>query len=124
MTRDQAYRRTLYRAGEVCVRIGQRSPSADRWMARHGAPLAGFITAWNPLSRRMPPRWNAAAQARLRRDLRCHAVLEGEGRLGHWAEAMLLTTADPGTLRRLMHRHRQAAIVLIPRGRRATLAYR
>ncbi len=121
MTRDQAYRRTIYRAGDVLVRVGRRSAGAEAWMARHGARQAGFITAWNPMSRAMPHRFNAANQARLRHDLRGHAVLDGEGRLGTWREAMLLTTAP---LMRLARRYRQAAVVLLRRGRPARLVYR
>lgn len=123
MTRAEAYRRTLYQAGDVRVRIGRKSPSADRWMALHGAQAAGFITAWNPMSRPMPARWNAAAQARLGRDLKGHAVTEGEGRLGRWCENMFLATAGLRKLRRLAGRYRQAAFVWVRRGRRAALIY-
>lgn len=123
MTRAEAYRRTLYRAGEVLVHVGRRSASAEAWMARHGAREAGFITAWNPMSRPMPPRWNAAAQARLRHDARGLQVRCGEGRLGQWCEEMLLVGADRGTLLRLARRHRQHAIILVRRGRRAELLW-
>ncbi|WPB87132.1 DUF3293 domain-containing protein [Sediminicoccus rosea] len=121
MTRAEAYRRTQYRAGEVVVRVGRRSATADRWMARHGAREAGFITAWNPMSRRMPPAWNAAAQARLRRDLRGAGREEGEGALGAWHEAMLLVALPKRVLARLARRHRQAAVVWLRRGRPARL---
>ena len=123
MTRDAAYRLTLYRAGDMSVRIGRRSASVDRWMAAHGAHQAGFITAWNPMSRAMPARWNHAAQARMRQDLRGHALAQGDGCLGRWREDMLLTMAGPTTLRRLARRYRQAAFVVIRRGRRAELRY-
>lgn len=121
MTRDAAYRRTLYRAGEVVVRVGRVSASAEAWMARHGAHEAWFLGAWNPFSRKMPDRWNEAAHARLRRELRVFE--EGDGRLGRWCERMLLTVADPATIRRLMRRYRQAAVVHVPRGRRARLIH-
>lgn len=88
--RGLAYRRTLYRAGDVLLRVGRRSPSADGWMARHGTPVAGFITAWNPMSRVMAAAWNAAAQVQLRGDLRGAWIEEGEGVLGLWREEMLL----------------------------------
>lgn len=121
MTRDAAYRRTIYRAGEVMVRIGRRSAGADAWMARHGAHEAWFLGAWNPFSRKMPRRWNEAAHARLRRELRIFA--EGDGTLGLWSERMLLAAADAAAIRRLMRRYRQAAAVRIPRGRTARLVY-
>ncbi len=121
MTRAEAYRRTLYRAGEVVVQVGRRSPSAEAWMARHGAREAGFITAWNPMSRVMPARWNQAAQARLRRDLRRAPVADGEGALGRWREEMLLVALPKRALARLARRHRQAAVVWLRHGRPARL---
>jgi len=122
MTRDAAYRRTLYRAGEVVVRVGRRSASAEAWMARHGAREAWFLGAENPFSRKMPRRWNDAAHARLRCALRVFE--EGDGTLGRWSERMLLAVADATTIRWLMRRHRQAAVVHVPRGRPARLIYR
>jgi hypothetical protein len=121
VTRSDAYRLTLYRAGNVIVRVGRRSASAEAWMARHRARAAGFITAWNPMSRVTPSRWNEAAQARLRRDLRGRPVASGEGRLGRWREEMLLVAASKGSLQRLARRYRQAAVVWLARGRRAAL---
>jgi len=124
VTREEAYRRTLYRAGDVLVRVGQRSRSAEAWMAAHGAREAGFITAWNPMSRVMPPAWNAAAQAMLRRDLRGRPMALGEGSLGRWREEMLLVALPPRDLLRLARRHRQAAVVTLRRRRQARLVYR
>jgi hypothetical protein len=121
VTREAAYRRTLYRAGDVVVRVGRRSASAEFWLARHGAREAGFITAWNPMSRVMPARWNQAAQARLRRDLRGHPIASGEGWLGRWREEMLLVALPRPTLLRLARRHRQAAVVWLGRGHPAAL---
>ena len=123
MTREAAYRRTLYRSGDVLVSVGRRSISAEAWMARHGARQAWFIGAWNPFSRKMRPRWNAAAHARLRRDVAALASSEGEGRLGRWSEEMLLVATQAATIRRLMRRYRQAAVVHIPRGRPACLLW-
>lgn len=123
MTRAEAYRRTLYRAGDVLVRIGRRSASADAWMARHGLHKAGFITAWNPMSRVMPACWNAAAMARLRRGVRGLPSCPGEGRLGRWREDMLLLGADEPTLERLARRYRQAAVVHMRRGCPAALRW-
>lgn len=121
MTRDAAYRRTLYRAGEVVVRVGRRSASADAWMARHGANEAWFIGAANPFSKVMPPRWNNAQHARLKQNL--HIFEEGSGSLGDWSEPMLLAVADAATIRRLMRRYRQAAVVRVRLRRPARLIY-
>ncbi|MDB5415967.1 MAG: hypothetical protein JWR10_4302 [Rubritepida sp.] len=116
MTRDQAYRHTLYRAGDVAVRVGRRCPEVH-------ARQAWFIGAWNPFSRKMPDRWNDAAHARLLRDVRALPFREGEGSLGGWRERMLLVIADSATVFRLACRYRQAAVVLVPRGRPARLVY-
>lgn len=119
MTRDAAYRRTVYRAGGVVVRVGRRSASAETWMARHGMHEAWFVGAWNPFSRKMPRRWNDAAHARLRREVRVFE--EGDGTLGRWSERMLLVAEEVATIRRWMRRYRQAAVVHVPRGRPARL---
>lgn len=123
MTRAEAYRRTLYRAGDVLVRVGRRSRSAEAWMARHGAREAGFITAWNPMSRVMPARWNETAQARLRRDLRGVHHAPGEGALGRWREKMLMVARRRPELLRLARRHRQAAVIWLRHARPATLVW-
>jgi hypothetical protein len=123
VTRAEAYRRTLYRAGDVLVRVGRRSASADHWMACHGTRQAGFVTAWNPMSRVMPARWNAAAQTRLRRDLRGVPTLRGEGALGPWREEMLLAALPKPDVLRLARRYRQAAVVWLRRGRPAALVW-
>lgn len=121
MTRAEAYRRTLYRAGAVRVHIGRRSATADAWMARHGTREAVLITAWNPMSRPMPDRWNAAAQARLTRELRGAVIETGEGALNGWREEMLLVARPLRALRRLARRHRQAAVVWLRHRRPARL---
>jgi peptidoglycan/xylan/chitin deacetylase (PgdA/CDA1 family) len=123
VTRAEAYRRTLYRAGEIRVHIGRRNPTADQWMARHGAREAGFITAWNPMSRPMPPAWNAAAQARLIRALREVPMARGDGVLGAWREEMWLAALPWRALLRIARRHRQAAIVGLRHGRPARLLF-
>lgn len=123
MTREAAYRRTVYRAGEVVVLVGRRSASAEAWMARHGAHEAWFIGAWNPFSRKMPRRWNDAAHARLLRDVRALPFEQGEGRLGGWFERMLLLATDAATIRRPVLRHRQAAVVQLRRRAPARLRF-
>lgn len=123
MTRDQAYRATLYRAGALGVRVGRRSAGADAWLAAHRRPLGCFLTAWNPRSRPMPPRWNARAMAALRRALRGVACERGEGALGRWREEMVFAALSRHEALRLARRFRQAAIVVVPRGRPARLIY-
>lgn len=123
MTRDQAYRATLYRAGDVRVRVGRRSRSAEAWLAARRAPQGCFLTAWNPLSRVMPARWNARAMAALLRALRGVEWQGGEGALGRWREEMVFAAIPAREALRLARRFRQAAIVVVPRGRPARLVY-
>jgi hypothetical protein len=123
MTRDQAYRATLYRAGEVHVRVGRRSADADAWLATRRAPEGCFLTAWNPYSRAMPARWNTRAMAALHRTLRGVACERGDGALGRWREEHVFAAIPAHEALRLARRFRQAAIVVVPRGRPARLLY-
>src|ERR1700760_4156365 len=89
----RAYRDTAYRVDGVVVRIGRRCPDAlfDRLNGR----AAVLLTAWNPLSCRMPDGWNHRMQRNLRLYLRRFVVLEAQGSLHRWREAMLLVAGDP-----------------------------
>jgi len=113
----RAYRDTTYRVDGVAVRIGRRCPDAlfDRLHGR----MAVLVTAWNPLSRRMPDGWNHRMQERLRRQLRRSVVLEADGSLHRWREAMLLVAGDPRPCIRAAARFRQQAVVILRRGHRA-----
>ena len=115
----RAYLCTTYHAGGFDMRIGGRVPDAlfDRLNAR----VAVIMTAWNPLSRRMPDGWNRRMQVHLRRRLRRRVVLEAEGSLHRWREAMLLVGGDPRPHVRLAARFRQCAVVIVRRGHRVRL---
>jgi hypothetical protein len=117
----RAFLRTRYEVPGVTVRIGRRSAGMDALLARHGARQAGFITAWNPRSRRMPQGWNLRMQARLRQAARGRVLAEGFGRGAGWAEHHLLVRGDPRRLRVLARRFRQWAIVAAEAGRPARL---
>ncbi len=120
---DRGYRISRYAAGPVATRIGEPSPSADAWLTRHRAPSAVLLTAWNPMSRMMPRRWNDAAHRRLLRALRGRVVEEGWSGNGPWQE---WTVCTPGGRRlglRLARRFRQRAFVLLRRNRPALLVY-
>ena len=114
-----AFARTAYEAAGITVRIGRRSPAMDALLRAHGVRQAGFVTAWNPFSRRMPPGWNTRMQARLRQAARGAVLAEGWGRGRNWAEHHLLLADDPRRLRRLAQRFRQHAIVAVAAGRPA-----
>lgn len=116
-----AFLRTCYEAGGITCRIGARSAAMDAFLRARGRSSAGFVTAWNPFSRRMPPGWNAQMQARLRAAARGRVLAEGWGRGHRWAEQHLLIAGDPRCLARLALRFRQHAIVLLAPGRPARL---
>jgi len=109
----RAFRASAYEAAGAVARIGRRSAAMDALLARQGAHQASFITAWNPLSRRMPRGWNQRMQARLRQAARGRVLAEGFGRAGRWAEHHLLLEGDPRRLAVLARRFRQWAIVTV-----------
>lgn len=112
----RAFLATAYEAAGIVVRAGSRSPALDALLP---GPAA-FITAWNPLSRRMPPGWNARMQARLRA-MAPRVLAEGAGRGHGWAEHHLLVAGDKRRIRVLARRFRQHAVVLVAPGRPARL---
>ena len=122
-----AFRRTGYEAGGIVVRIGRRSAAMDALLRRRGARAAGFVTAWNPFSRPMPPGWNRRLQAKLRQAARGAVLAEGwgRGRSGGrgWAEHHLLLAGDPRRITVLARRFRQHAVVTVSPGRPARLLW-
>ncbi len=116
----RAYLRTKYSAAGCIVLIGRRAP--DRLFEALGSRSAVFITAWNPMSRRMPEGWNNRAQRRLLERLRHFRAVPADGTLGRWHEAHLLVgVADMCPMVRLSRMFRQRAIVAIRRGHPAKL---
>jgi hypothetical protein len=118
-----AFRRTGYEAGGVVVRIGRRSAAMDALLRQRGARAAGFVTAWNPFSRPMPPGWNRRFQARLRDAARGAVLAEGWGRGRGWAEHHLLLAGDPRRIAVLARRFRQHAVVTVRPGHPARLLW-
>ncbi len=117
----RAYRRTIYRAGEAVVRVGDRCAAVDTLLARHHAGCAVFVTAWNPYSHRMPDGWNRHMQERLRQRLRRCVVLPACGGLGRWQEDHFLVLAPLPPVARWGRIFRQNAVVVIRRGEPARL---
>jgi hypothetical protein len=115
----RAYRETEYRAAGHVIRIGRRVP--DTVFDLIDAPVAVVVTAWNPGSRRMPKGWNLHAQQRLRARLRRFVVVDADGSLRRWHEAMLLVGGDPRPVIRLAARFRQRAVLMLRRGQKARL---
>ena len=115
----RAYRLTRYQAAGCEIRVGRRVP--DALFERLGARGATLATAWNPGSRRMPDGWNRRMQQRLRQCLRRFTVIEAEGALRGWREAMLLVAGDPRPVARAAIRFRQRAVVFLRCGAAARL---
>ncbi len=105
-----AYLRTAYEAAGVVVRIGRRSAAMDALLR---GKRAAFVTAWNPMSRRMPRGWNERMLNRMREVARGRIIAEGWGSARGWAERHVLLTGDPRWTTRLARRFRQAAIVVV-----------
>ena len=59
------YLETDYEAAGAIARVGRRSANIDRLILAMGVREGAFVTAWNPLSKRKPIRWNERMQARL-----------------------------------------------------------
>lgn len=116
-----AYRRSCYEAAGAEARIGRRSPAVDALLARLGVRAGGFVTAWNPFSRRRPDGWNRRMQARLEAAARRLPKAAGHGGWGRWREAHWLIGADARQLLVIARRFRQAAIVTVARGQPARL---
>jgi Protein of unknown function (DUF3293) len=114
-----AYRQTDYQVAGTTVRIGRRVP--DRLFALVNARVGVFITAWNPRSRRMPDGWNRRRQQCLRQCLRRFTVLDAEGSLRRWREAMLLVAGDPRPLIRIAACFRQHGVAILRRGQKTRL---
>jgi hypothetical protein len=121
----RAYARTAYAAEGAVAQIGRRSAAVDALLRRLGARQGGFVTAWNPFSRRMPPGWNRRMQARLeqatRRLPRARGEGSGKGSGRGWAEEHLLLAADPRVVWQLARRFRQSAVVVVRAGAPARL---
>lgn len=115
----RAYRQTDYRVGGITVRIGRCVPG--ELFDAVGARVAVLVTAWNPLSRRMPEGWNHRMMRRMRQHLRRFVVLNADGSLRHWREAMLLVAAEPRRVIPIAARFRQRAVVILHPRRRARL---
>jgi Protein of unknown function (DUF3293) len=116
-----AFRNTCYEAAGTKIRVGQRSVAMDRMLLAYGSQTATFITAYNPLSRKMPSGWNQRMQMQLLQAVRRRPVLFGTGSLGRWSEAHLLVFGDPRPVLRLARRYRQHGIVIVHRRRAARL---
>lgn len=117
----RAYRATAYRTGDVAVTIGRRSAAMDALLWRRGAGSGVFVSAWNPLARRMPAGWNARMQRSLDAWARHWTVLPADGVWRRWREAHLLLLAPLAPSVVLARRFRQRAVVVVLPGHPARL---
>jgi hypothetical protein len=120
---DRGYRLTRYAAGPIAARIGEPSPSADAWLARHRAASAVLITAWNPMSHPMSDAWNARAHARLLAMVRRRPYAEGWSGTADWQEWTVAVVCTDRLGRRLARLFRQRAYILLRRGRPTLITY-
>ena len=104
----------------VPLRLGARSPDADRLLARLRRRDAFILSADNPGSLRRPDATNRRARLRLPRGLRTEAQADGGG----WpVERGVLATVGAAQVRKLLARLRQAAAVRVVRGRPPVLLW-
>ena len=112
----RAYCATRYEVDGLVVHIGRRCPDLDL----HGR-CAVLVTAWNPMSRRMPEGWNLRMQHCLRVRLRRFRIVQASGTLGRWREDHVLVHADPRRMIRVARVFRQRAVLVVRRGQAAEL---
>jgi len=115
------YLETEYEAGGVVARIGRRSPAIDGLLLTMGVQAGVFVTAWNPLSRRMSEGWNRRMQTRLLERLRSLPSVAGHGTGRRWSEQHLLVGAAAPRILVVARLFRQRAVVLVRRSRPARL---
>ncbi|MGG5818152.1 DUF3293 domain-containing protein [Falsiroseomonas sp. HW251] len=116
-----AYLRTEYEAAGIVVRIGKRSAAMDALLRARRVRRAGFVTAWNPFSRRTPQGWNERMNARLREVARGRVLAEGWGSARGWREAHLLVAGNERWLACVARRFRQNAFVMVAPGQPARI---
>ena len=120
----ESYRRARYEvlAGPgIDLVVDRPDPWLAQLMARHQAPTAAVITAWNPFSQPLALPENRARQARLKHEL-VDAGCDWLPMLGHdpqgtWPgeEMLLVIGASSGQLAQLGTRFDQNAILLATR---------
>lgn len=125
--RARAYRTSAYRAAGRTLRLMPRGAAvavaAAMLAALGGARQGGFVTAYNPRSRRRPAGWNRRMQkalaARLGR-LRHLPASAGDRR---WTEAHWLIAAAPARLGVVARCFGQSAILVLAQGRAPRLVW-
>lgn len=131
---EESYRLARYSVMPVGLaafelRIGERSPACDAWLAALGASTATVVTAWNPLSVPRDDAGNRLAQDRLEARLRAlgrtFAPATNTDPHGHWPAEPSFVALDlePVELASLLREFAQYAAVVLPRGRAARLAW-
>jgi len=98
--------------------VGRRSPKIEAML--DGRP-GGFVTAWNPWSRRHPQGWNRRMNLALQQSLRRLPHWPGRGSGRRWHEEHFLVRGDPRRLLVLARRFRQRAILVVAPPRPAFL---
>ncbi|WP_338421663.1 DUF3293 domain-containing protein [Acetobacter fallax] len=111
----RAYRLSVYRAGSLVVRVGERVSGVT------GRGDIVLVSACNPGGRRYPDGWNARMMERLFGQLHGISFSAGEGRLGRWGEPLVAARMPLARGLRLARLYRQNAVVLVRRDQVARL---
>lgn len=127
----EAFRNTRFDAeipsGDLCIRIGERSPRLDALLNSGGHHSWAYITAHNPNGQTASDPENERAQNNLKRDLGSSgfAFYAGEGKadVGDWPAEPSLLVIGIGQSEALMlgNRYGQAAVVVGEQGQPARL---
>jgi hypothetical protein len=123
---EAAYRATRYHAMDgnhvLTARIGSRSPAFDALLAREGATVGVFVTAWNPESRRTSEPENRLAAARLETEVTALGLRtlphSGQGDDPSWPveEGLFVLGLREADALALAERYRQNAVVIVEQG--------
>lgn len=130
---ERAYRNTRYvvdaPGGAVVIRIGERCPALDAWLAAEGVGCWAFVTASNPRSEKLDNKNNDLRNSALRKALRDagYRLLPGRGEAdaGDWPpeESVLVAGLDAQAAVALGARHGQHAVVTGNAGECAVLRW-
>jgi hypothetical protein len=129
----RAYRNTRYvvdaPGGAIVIRIGERCPALEAWLAAEGVACWAFVTAWNPQSKILTNKNNDLRNSALCAEL-CAAGYRwfagrGVADAGDWPpeESVLVAGLDAQAAVALGARHGQHAVVTGNAGECAVLRW-
>lgn len=110
-----AYKRSTYRAGPVCTRIGAKPQAMGTFQAGRTRDEWVMLSAYNPGGILKAEGWNKRMFASLERDLQKKHIryFRGEGRLHHTGEPLYMVRSPLRVAVQLARKYRQNAVVII-----------